>query len=73
VKLLFDQNISHRLVEALSDLYPGSSHVRLIGLERAEDVVVWTLARDLGSPLRPKILTFTSEAFCLGLRPRSSG
>ena len=41
MKLLFDQNLSHRLVPALADLFPGSSHVRDHGLERADDPVVW--------------------------------
>jgi hypothetical protein len=27
VKLLLDQNLSRRLVRALSDVYPGSEHV----------------------------------------------
>ena len=33
MKLLFDQNISHKLVERLSDQYPDSQHVREIGLK----------------------------------------
>lgn len=44
MKLLFDENLSHRLVERLADLFPGSSHVRLVGLESAEDPKVWELA-----------------------------
>jgi predicted nuclease of predicted toxin-antitoxin system len=44
VKLLFDENLSHRLAEILSDLFPGSTHVRLVGLESAEDPRVWELA-----------------------------
>jgi predicted nuclease of predicted toxin-antitoxin system len=41
VKLLFDQNLSHRLVAALADLYPGSVHVREVGLRNADDAAVW--------------------------------
>lgn len=33
MRLLFDQNLSFRLSERLGDLYPGSSQVRLLGLE----------------------------------------
>jgi predicted nuclease of predicted toxin-antitoxin system len=32
MKLLFDQNLSPRLVNRLSDLYPDSNHVYLLGL-----------------------------------------
>ncbi len=44
MKLLFDENLSHRLAEKLSDLFPGSTHVRFVGLESAEDPKVWELA-----------------------------
>ena len=35
MKLLFDQNLSHRLLTELGDLFPGSQHLRMLG--RAED------------------------------------
>jgi len=38
--LLFDQNLSPRLVERLADLLP-STHVSLVGLERASDQELW--------------------------------
>ena len=44
MKLLFDENLSHRLAEKLSDLFPRSTHVRLVGLKSAEDPEVWQLA-----------------------------
>jgi predicted nuclease of predicted toxin-antitoxin system len=44
VKLLFDENLSHRLAERLANIFPGSTHVRLVGLESAEDPKVWQLA-----------------------------
>ncbi|MFH0880974.1 MAG: DUF5615 family PIN-like protein [Lentisphaerota bacterium] len=37
MKLLFDQNLSSRLVVLLEDLYPGSIHVRMVELESASD------------------------------------
>ena len=37
MKLLIDENLAPWLVEALSDLYPGSMHVRDVGLQRAHD------------------------------------
>jgi predicted nuclease of predicted toxin-antitoxin system len=46
MRLLFDQNISPRLVNRLADLYPEASHVWLIGLDRASDQEVWQYARD---------------------------
>ncbi len=32
MKLLFDENLSFRLVVALADVYPDSRHVREVGL-----------------------------------------
>ncbi|MDQ1524191.1 MAG: hypothetical protein QOG00_3686 [Pyrinomonadaceae bacterium] len=45
MKLLFDQNLSPRLVSQLSDLYPDSTHVYLVGLEQVSDQAVWEYAR----------------------------
>lgn len=42
--LLFDQNLSWRLINSLADVYPGSTHVRLVGLDRAVDPVLWQYA-----------------------------
>lgn len=40
MKLLFDQNLSHRLVRALADVYADSQHVSDVGLKRAVDTEV---------------------------------
>jgi predicted nuclease of predicted toxin-antitoxin system len=37
MKLLFDQNLSPRLVERLASIYPGSSHVEKVGLGKELD------------------------------------
>ena len=37
MKLLLDQNISYKLVKWLADVYPGSKHVRQVGLGEADD------------------------------------
>ena len=44
VKILFDQNLSHRLVSSLSDVFADAAHVRDFGLARADDELVWTFA-----------------------------
>jgi len=45
MKLLFDANLSPRLVSRLADLFPASTHVRDIGLKAADDPLVWDYAR----------------------------
>jgi hypothetical protein len=34
VKLLFDHNLSHKLVARLADIYPDSTQTRLLGFAR---------------------------------------
>jgi predicted nuclease of predicted toxin-antitoxin system len=45
VKLLLDENLSHRLVPGLQAGYPGSSQVTLVGLSGFDDRAVWGYAR----------------------------
>jgi predicted nuclease of predicted toxin-antitoxin system len=42
---LLDENLSPRLVESLSDLYPGSEHVDSLGLGGSDDGTVWNYAK----------------------------
>lgn len=46
MKLLFDQNLSPRLVKNLANLFPDSTHVFSIGLDLADDREVWQYARE---------------------------
>lgn len=46
MKLLFDQNLSHRLPAALAHAFPGSSQVRMLGLGMADDRTIWRYAAD---------------------------
>ena len=45
MKLLFDQNISQKLVRELKDVYPRLNHVYLLGMHTAADEEVWNYAR----------------------------
>ena len=45
MKLLLDQNISRKLVLELIRDYPGSSHVYLLKLSKADDSDIWYYAK----------------------------
>lgn len=45
MKLLFDQNLSFKLAKKLGDIFPGSSQVKLLGLDQADDAEIWEYAR----------------------------
>lgn len=48
MRLLFDQNLSFKLVRLLTDVYPGSAHVRDLRLVEAEDLTKWRHAAERG-------------------------
>ncbi len=45
MKLLFDQNISHRIINQLSDILPESRQIRQLGIENHSDKVIWNFAK----------------------------
>jgi predicted nuclease of predicted toxin-antitoxin system len=70
VKLLFDENLSYRLVGALNDLYPGSAHVRDVGLLGAEDRQIWPYAGEHGFLLVSKDSDFYQRSLVFGAPPK---
>ena len=46
MRLLFDQNISYRLVKHLSALFPFAGHVKQLGLEDAADAEIFDFAKN---------------------------
>lgn len=70
MKLLFDQNLSHKLAAQLAADYPGSAHVRDFGLERASDQAVWTLAAAQGFVIVSKDVDFQQRALLMGHPPK---
>jgi predicted nuclease of predicted toxin-antitoxin system len=70
VKLLLDENLSPRLVQALQLEYPGSVHVRSIGLRGAMDNVIWEYARQEGYAIVSKDNDFRQLSFLHGAPPK---
>jgi predicted nuclease of predicted toxin-antitoxin system len=48
VNLLLDENLSPRLIQRISSLFPRLIHVRDIGLKRASDETIWSWAKTHG-------------------------
>jgi len=70
VKLLFDQNLSPRLVDHLADLYPGSMHVQSLGLDIASDDALWAHARGAGFAILSKDEDFNNLGVMRGFPPK---
>jgi len=45
MKLLFDQNISFRLINKIIDVFPESNQVRNLGLENSTDIEIFNFAK----------------------------
>jgi predicted nuclease of predicted toxin-antitoxin system len=70
VKLLFDHNLSPRLVTRLSDIYPNSEHVYLIGFDRAEDYALWAYAAQNDYIIVTKDSDFNELSIIRGFPPK---
>jgi predicted nuclease of predicted toxin-antitoxin system len=70
VKLLFDENLSPRLAQTLSEEFPGSIHVRTAGLRGAEDQQIWDYARNSGFAIVSKDTDFRERSYVEGAPPK---
>jgi predicted nuclease of predicted toxin-antitoxin system len=70
VKLLFDQNLSYRLVHALHEMFPESQHVRDVGLGEAADEAVWHYAVRQGVTLISKEADSYQRSLLFGHPPK---
>ncbi len=70
MRLLFDENLSFRLVSALADVYPDSVHVRDVGLLGADDAVIWAYAAEHGFLLTSKDTDFYDRSLLYGAPPK---
>lgn len=61
MKLLFDQNISFRIINKIALVYPNSEQVRRLQLENSSDLEIWTFAKNNNYT----IITFDSDFFDL--------
>ena len=70
MKFLLDQNLSPRLKDALVERYPGTIHVRDVGLQSADDEIIWSYAAQHGLTIVSKDADFRQRSFLLGHPPR---
>ena len=69
MKLLFDQNLSPRLVDLLADVFPESSHVQSARLDRETDEMVWRYALAHGFTIVTKDSDFQERSQIAGSVP----
>lgn len=70
MKLLFDENLSPKLVHALADIFPDSAHVDRIGFGGSSDNDVWDYAKANGFTLVSKDSDFFNLSMLYGHPPK---
>jgi predicted nuclease of predicted toxin-antitoxin system len=70
VKLLFDHNLSPTLVRRLADVFSGSEHVYPLGLDRADDEVIWEYALRGGLAIVTKDADYNALSVVRGHPPK---
>ncbi len=68
--LLFDQNISFRIINEILPLFPGSKQVREVGLEGKQDREVWNWAKSNRFTLVSFDSDFVDLSLILGFPPK---
>ena len=70
MKLLLDQNLSFRLLEKLEPVYPGSTQVKFVSLDQADDFAIWRFARDNGFTIVTQDSDFHELSLIYGSPPK---
>ena len=70
MKLLFDENVSPKLVGLLEGEFPESAHVYDVGLRGSPDRHIWEHARENGFTIVSKDDDFRQRSFVQGAPPK---
>ncbi|HEY5792128.1 MAG TPA: DUF5615 family PIN-like protein [Chthoniobacterales bacterium] len=70
MKLLLDENLSDRIVPRILDLFPDSTHVKLLGLTRTNDTLIWSFAQQHGFTIVSKDADFHQRSLVFGHPPK---
>ncbi len=70
MKLLFDENLSPKLVGRLAHDFPGCAHVTGIHLRAAEDAQIWDFARTQDLVIVSKDTDFRERSYVEGFPPK---
>ncbi len=63
MNLLFDQNISYKIISKIKDIFPNAKQVKGVGLMDRSDLEIWSFAKNNNYC----IVTFDSDFYDLSL------
>jgi predicted nuclease of predicted toxin-antitoxin system len=70
MKLLFDHNLSPRLIDRIQDIYQNSSHVSLLDMDRDSDRDIWLYAKTYEYIIVTKDSDFNDLNILYGFPPK---
>lgn len=71
MKLLLDENLSHRLVTQLEEAFPGTASAKYVGLRsQSDDTVIWPYAAEHGFTIVSKDEDFRRLSLLRGHPPK---
>ncbi|MBF0264950.1 MAG: DUF5615 family PIN-like protein [Gammaproteobacteria bacterium] len=70
MKLLFDENVSSRLVKLLTKEYPESTHIDLLNMQGTTDTNIWDYAQNNNYTIVSKDNDFRQRSFYFGCPPK---
>ncbi|MEM9006454.1 MAG: DUF5615 family PIN-like protein [Cyanobacteria bacterium P01_F01_bin.86] len=70
MKLLFDQNLSRKLVNRLADIFPASSHVQFHDLAEETDTQIWEFPKLNGFCIVTQDADFPERSRLYGSPPK---
>ena len=70
MKLLFDQNLSRKLVPPLADIFPDASHVQFEGMTIATDTEIWEFAKAKNFCILTQDADFAEKSSLYGSPPK---
>ena len=69
-RLLFDQNLSPKLVKRLADIFPNSNHLYFLDLDTSKDLDIWKFAKENGYVIVTKDVDFADMSILYGFPPK---
>jgi len=70
MKLLFDENLSRRVVPFIQEAFPDSTQIALLGMENTPDKDIWLFARDNAYVIVTKNSDFYEMSLLYGQPPK---
>lgn len=70
MKLLFDNNLSHKLVARLDDIFSDSTHVMFENMDESEDEAIWQFAKENGFTIISKDADYNDMSLVFGFPPK---